>query len=265
MVKKIKSGELLSMLEKEEIKRIADIKRLSIKNTEKDYLLEITLFALYNEVGKNLAFKGGTALYKLHSLNRFSEDLDFTLVSHKIKINKLFTKIIKKLSDIGINGRLKEIIDYKNQKNIRLELRGPLFDGNPKSMSLVRINISLKEKPLHKLEQRKIFSQYTDIPAFDVFVMTINELLAEKVRALLTRDKARDVYDVWFLLNKGANLNSKDINRKLKLYKKKFSSNFFSKKIDEKERSWEIDLKNLIIGELPDFSKIKKEIMSKII
>lgn len=251
------------MLEKDEIKRIADIKKLSIKNTEKDYLLEITLFALYNEAGKNLAFKGGTALYKLHSLNRFSEDLDFTLVSHKIKINKLFAKITKKLSDIGINGRLKEIIDYKDQKNIKLELRGPLFDGNTKNISLVNINISLKEKPLYKLEQRKIFSQYTDIPAFDVFAMTLNELLAEKVRALLTRDKARDVYDVWFLLNKGANLNSKDINKKLRLYKKRFSNKFFFEKIDEKERSWEIDLKSLIIGELPEFNKIRKEIFAR--
>ena len=247
------------MLEKEEIKRIADIKGLSIKNTEKDYLLEITLFVLYNEVGKNLAFKGGTALYKLHSLNRFSEDLDFTLVSHKIKINKILTKIIKKLSDIGINGRLKEIIGYKNQKNIKLELKGPLFDGNPKNICLISINISLKEKPLYKLEQRKIFSQYTDIPAFDVFVMTIDELLAEKIRALLTRDKARDVYDVWFLLNKSAHLSIKDVNKKLKLYNKIFSKKFFFEKIDEKKKSWVPDLKNLVIGELPDFGKIKKE------
>ena len=248
------------MLEKEEIQRIADIKGLSLKNTEKDYLLEITLFVLFNEVGKKLAFKGGTALYKLHSLNRFSEDLDFTLVSHKIEINKLLTKIIRKLSDIGINGRSKEIIDHKNQKNIRLELIGPLFDGNPKNICLISMNISLKEKPLYELEQRKIFSQYTDIPAFDVFIMAIDELLAEKMRALLTRNKARDVYDVWFLLNKGAHLNIKDVNKKLKLYNKIFSKKFFLEKIDEKKKSWAMDLKNLIIGELPGFHKIRKEI-----
>lgn len=264
MVKKTKNGGLLLMLEIEEMKRVAGIKGLSLRNTEKDYLLEITLFALYHEAGKDLAFKGGTALYKLHSLNRFSEDLDFTLVSHKMKINELLTKVIKKLSDIGINGRLKEVIDYKNQKNAQLELKGPLFDGNPKNICLISINISLKEKPLHKLEQRRIFSHYTDIPAFDVFVMAIDELLAEKMRALLTRDKARDVYDVWFLLNKGVYLNIKYVNKKLKLYNKTFSKKLFFEKIDEKKRSWVMDLKNLIIGELPDFTKIKREIIAKI-
>lgn len=253
------------MLEKEEIKRIAEIKGLSVKNTEKDYLLEITLFVLYNEAGKDLAFKGGTSLYKLYSLNRFSEDLDFNLVSHKLKINKLFAKVVKKLFDIGIEGKLREIADYKNQKNIKLELKGPLFDGNPKNITVVSINISLKERPIHDLEQRKIFSQYMDIPAFDVFVMTINELLAEKVRALLTRDKARDVYDVWFLLNKGAGLNTKDINKKLRLYNKIFSKKLFFEKIDEKEKSWVADLKSLLIGELPEFDMVKKGIISKII
>jgi len=250
------------MLEKEEIRRIANIKGLSIKNTEKDYLLEIALFALYNEAGKDLAFKGGTALYKLHSLNRFSEDLDFTLASHRIKINELFAKIIRRFSNIGINGRIKEIADYKSQKNIKLELKGPLFDGNPKNICLISVNISLREKPLYKLEQRKVFSQYADIPAFDVFIMTINELLAEKVRALFTRDKARDVYDIWFLLNKGAHLSIKDVNNKLKLYNKKFSNRLFIEKIDEIEKSWATDLKGLIIGELPDFIRIKKEIKS---
>lgn len=250
------------MLEKEEIKRIAEIKGLSIQNAEKDYLLEVTLFNLYKEVGNVLAFKGGTSLFKLYSLNRFSDDLDFTLVSHKIKVDKLFTKVIKNLSSIGIEGKIREIDEYRSQKNIKLELRGPLFDGNPKNISFVNINISLKEKPLYDLEQRKIFSQYADIPAFDAFVMKLDELFAEKVRALLTRDKARDAYDVWFLLNKGVNINVKDINKKLKLYGGVFSEEVFVEKINGIEKYWEADLKDIMIGDLPEFSKIKKDIIS---
>ncbi len=251
------------MLEKEQIERISGIKGLSVKNTEKDYLLEMMLFILTNETGKKLIFKGGTALYKLYSLNRFSEDLDFTLDYFKIDIDKLFTKIIKRLKDVGIYGRIKEISDYRNQKNIKVELKGPLFDGNLKNMSIITVNISLKEKALYKAEQRKIFSQYTDIPAFDVFVMPLNELLAEKIRELLTRDKARDVYDVWFLLNKGAKLIPKDVNKKLKKYRLSFSTKYFIAKIDEKEKSWENDLNGLILGSLPDFNYVKKEMIDK--
>jgi len=249
------------MLEKEEIERIAAIKKLSVKNTEKDYLLEVLLFVLYNEVGRKLVFKGGTALYKLYSLNRFSEDLDFTLEPIKLDAVKLFRKIMRWLKAVGIDGRIKEISDYRNQKNIKLELRGPLFDGNLKSISLISINISLKEKPIYKAEQRKIFSQYTDVPAFDVFVMPLNELFAEKIRALLTRDKARDVYDVWFLFNKGAKFIIKDINKKLKKYDISFNTKHLIKKIDEKESSWKSDLRSLIIGELPGFNSVRKTIL----
>lgn len=253
------------MLDREEIVRIAKIKRLSVKNTEKDYLLEMLLFLLSNEVGKKLVFKGGTALYKLHSLNRFSEDLDFTLDSHRIEVKGLFTKIIRRLKDVGINSRIKEISDYRNQKNVRLELRGPLFDGNPKQMSLITVNVSLRERPIYKAEQRKIFSQYPDIAAFDVFVMPLNELLAEKIRALLTRDKARDVYDTWFLFNKGAEFIPRDVNKKLKKYEISFSAKDFISKVDEKENSWYSDLEGLILGTLPDFNTVRSDLLRKIL
>ena len=66
------------MIKVEELKEIASIKGLDIQLSEKDYLLELLLSILSKEVGRKLIFKGGTALYKMHSLNRFSEDLDFT-------------------------------------------------------------------------------------------------------------------------------------------------------------------------------------------
>ena len=252
------------MLEKQEIERIAAIKGLSVKNTEKDYLLEMVLFILSNEAGKKFVFKGGTALYKLYSLNRFSEDLDFTLAASNIHAEELFAKILRRLRDININGRIKELSDYQNQKNIKLELRGPLFDGNPSNTTVLIINISLKENPIYKPEERKIFSQYMDIPAFDCFVMPLNEMLAEKIRAILTRDKPRDVYDVWFLLNKNANLSLRDLNKKLKRYKITFTRKFLISKIDEKENSWQRDLSGLILGTLPDFQNVKKTILEKL-
>lgn len=252
------------MLEKQEIERVAGIKRLSEKNAEKDYLLELLLFLLASETGKKLVFKGGTALYKLYSLNRFSEDLDFTLDPAKFAVEKLFTKIMKKLKNVGVTGRIKAIEDYANQKNIKLELKGPLFDGNVKNISVLSVNISVKEKPLYEPEPRKIFPQYQDIPAFDVFVMPLNELFAEKVRALLTRHKARDVYDIWFLLSKGAKLDTSDVNKKLKKYGLLFSRKDFIVKLDEKEKSWKPDLGGLVIGELPDFKSVKKSILDRI-
>ncbi|MBM3309421.1 MAG: nucleotidyl transferase AbiEii/AbiGii toxin family protein, partial [Candidatus Altiarchaeales archaeon] len=171
---------------------------------------------------------------------------------------------IQRLGDVGINGRVKEVRDHQKQKNIYLELRGPLFDGNPKNISVITVNISLKERPLYPPEQRMIFSQYLDIPSFDVFVMPSTELLSEKIRALLTRNKARDVYDVWFLLNKNTRFSPSDVNKKLKKHKLSFNAKYLTAKVDEKEKSWRSDLESLILGTLPEFKKVRKTIVEKI-
>ena len=250
------------MLNRDEIERIAKEKGEPIKIIEKDYLLEMVLF-LMQEHGKDLIFKGGTALYKLYSLNRFSEDLDFTLYG-KLDTEKMAQDIMKKIERVGITGRIKEISSYRNQQNIRLELRGPLFDGNPQNATLITINISMREKPLYKAIEERIYPNYRDVPTFSVFVMPLGEILAEKIRALFTRDKPRDIYDIWFLLKKGAHTTLHDVNKKLKLYGEKFSREKFIEKIDEKRKAWDIDLRGLIKGKLPDFNAIKKEIVESI-
>src|SRR3989344_3824087 len=86
------------MLNYDELENIARLKRLSLKNIEKDYLQDLILFSIYSFIGKELVFKGGTCLYKLYKLGRFSEDLDFTLTKD-IDINlankKLFLYNLK--------------------------------------------------------------------------------------------------------------------------------------------------------------------------
>ncbi len=250
------------MLNREEIEKIAREKNEQAKIIEKDYLLEMMLF-LIQEHGKDLVFKGGTALYKLHSLPRFSEDLDFTLMG-KIDTEKLTQTIMRKLQQAGISGRIKEVSVYGNQQNIRWELRGPLFDGNPQNANIITINISMKEKPLYKANEERVYPLYRDIPSFTVQVMPLEEILAEKIRALFTRDKARDVYDLWFLLQKGVHTTLQEVNKKLSIYKEKFTSKRFIDKIEGKRKLWEMDLRGLIKGKLPDFDSIKKELIEKI-
>ena len=60
------------MLGTEELEDIARLKRLSLINAEKDYLQDILLFSIYSIVGRELVFKGGTCLYKIYKINRFS-------------------------------------------------------------------------------------------------------------------------------------------------------------------------------------------------
>ena len=252
------------MIRLEELEKISSIRHLNIKNTEKDYLLELLLFVIYKYTGRKLVFKGGTALYKLYSLNRFSEDLDFTLIDYKLDLQKLLKKVINDLRNINVYARVKEFDDYKNQKNIKLEIKGPLYKGNKNELSLISINISLREKPMYEAEHQTLFSKYTEITSFDVFVMDLNEILVDKIRCIFTRDKARDLYDIWFLLNKGVKFDINIIDKRLRLSNKRYGKEELIAKIEQKRKDWELDLKRVIIGELPKFEDVLKFIKSKL-
>lgn len=45
-----------------------------------------------------------------------------------------------------------------------------------------------------------------------------DEIVAEKVRAIMTREKGRDIYDLWFLLNKNILIDNNLVEEKLKYY-----------------------------------------------
>ena len=251
------------MLDFEGLNKIAGLKKLSLINTEKDYLQDIILFSIYSNVGKELVFKGGTSLYKIYKLNRFSEDLDFTLTK-RLDMKEISNKIISDLKLLNITGKIKEVKEYKNEINIRLLLNGPLYRGSKETQCFIPLNISLKEKALLEPRRELIISLYKELPTYELFVMQEKEILAEKVRAIFTRLKPRDVYDLWFLLvRRNIVFDPMLANKKLAIYNLKFNLKEFKNRIEKMEGLWQIDLKNFIIGELPEFTKIKKETMLK--
>ena len=93
--------------------------------------------------------------------------------------------------------------------------------------------------------------------------MSEKEILAEKIRALITRNYARDLFDLWFLLNKKAEIDLKLINKKLSYYIKSFSKGEFVKAINLKKDIWKPELNPFIIGELPKFAEAKKLVLEK--
>ena len=252
------------MLSYEELEKIGKLKRLSLVNTEKDYLQDLILFSIYSNIGKELIFKGGTCLYKIYKLNRFSEDLDFTLTK-EVNAKKLSNKIISDLMLLNIRARIKEIKRYKNEINIRLLMNGPLYKGSKEAQCFIPLNISLKERLLLDPKKESIIPLYKELPNFEIFIMQEKEILAEKIRAIFTRTKPRDIYDSWFLLKKkNISFDLRLINKKLDLYSLNFDLREFKNKIEKMKGLWKIDLKYLILGELLEFDEVKKEIISKI-
>ena len=146
-----------------------------------------------------------------------------------------------------------------------MEFKGPLFTGNPKSTCFIGLDISMRENPILQPEKHTIYSDYKDVPDFDVFAMKLEEILLEKIAAVYNRKKARDVYDVWFLLkNKNVQIDIKLLQKKLKKNKIKFDKSGFIGKIEEKKPLWKADVVPLIADKALDFAQIKKEIEERI-
>src|SRR5271157_220921 len=153
------------MIREKELAEIAGLKHLELRNAEKDYLLELILFAT-SDFKRFLVFKGGTALYKFYNLNRFSEDLDFDAVGKRADFDNMINKVKRTLELLGMKGTSIEREDYGDETTFRLAIRGPLFKGARESMSRITINISRRERP-EFFADRMLVPSYQEIPSFE--------------------------------------------------------------------------------------------------
>lgn len=245
------------MLNKEELLKFRSAKGFNVGQLEKDYLQNLFLMLLSRNTKDELVFKGGTALQKTYGLDRFSEDLDFTL--HKdLNVENLLNKIVIDMANLGFETKHDEIKSRRG-KNYRLRIKGPLFDGTEKTIATIRIEISLRDDLILKPELKEIIPVYEDLQPYTLLVMNIEEILAEKIRTVLQREKARDVYDLLFLLKKGIRLNYGLIKNKAGLLGLKFEKKIFIKRIKEIKRIWKQELSGYI-NLVPDFDKAIKEL-----
>lgn len=242
------------MITKEKLKEYGKIRNLrNIGFAEKDYFQTVVLFILSQEYGKELVFKGGTALSKCYGLDRFSEDLDFNC-------EKEFDpkKLEKGLERFNLDFKLKET-KYKNSLKVTIWVKGPLYIGTKNSFCKIELDISLREKTLEKPEIKSLGKFLEEVPVFDVFVMKEQEIFAEKIRTSFTRNKARDVYDLLFLTEKETKINKDTINKKLSFYNLEWDKKKFLNSLKDKKEIWENELTPLV-NRVPEFQKTIKKI-----
>lgn len=248
------------MLTKDELRTFESTIGFNIWQVEKDYLQHLFLLFLSRHTKDQLVFKGGTALQKVYGLNRFSIDLDFSL--QKELKDKEIEKVAEDIKNFGFDCECE-----KEKENFgitfKLKINGPLYDGTDKSKSTLRIEISKREKVLFEPEIKEIVPVYPDLHPYPILVMQLKEILAEKIRAIIVRTKARDVYDLWFLLRKNVKIDEKLINNKLSFYRKTFKREDLISSIKSIGRVWGSELKPLVTF-LPDFKLVLKEIIEKV-
>ena len=227
------------MIDKEFLLKVAKNKGLKNReHIEKDYFQDVLLYHLYKK-SNNFIFKGGTCLYKLYNLPRFSEDLDFSILTQK-NIKETIESVARELKA--------KIETKKTKTSFLFKLR---FSGILTQFNIVRIDVSLFNI-VFGFEVKNYISPYIDIPPFSLRVLKLEEILAETIHALIKRNNARDLYDLFFLL-RFVVPNEELIQKKLEIFKMKFDKEIVKRKIEEIKPKWEAELKPFLLTELTDF------------
>jgi predicted nucleotidyltransferase component of viral defense system len=168
---------------------------------ELDVVLTYALAALVDDgVMTELAFKGGTCLRKLvfGSSGRFSEDMDFTLVTDQGEDDVLMHVVeVFNRSYHGVVFTFDEY--YKTSDDT--SFGGDVFyrhDWN--SHGHFRLQVSLRERPTlpvvaRPMQPQGYFAQLEFTPPA-MRTLAPLEMVAEKVRASFQRAKVRDLYDL---------------------------------------------------------------------
>lgn len=222
------------MITEQKISDLANKHKIDKYTILREYLQIVFLREFYSHSeSRNIYFKGGTAIHLFLGSFRFSEDLDFTSTIQTKHLLSLLVKVENSMQ-LEIPGiKLNKIDKKTNSLSARLNYYVQRIDFPV----TIKLEFSLREKPLTK----KVTILETDYPVAPyplVVHLLWQEILAEKIRAILTRAKGRDLFDLWFLLSKNVEIDEKMVNIKMKFYNKKFTFDQLKKKIknfDDKE------------------------------
>lgn len=201
------------MMTIDQLKELSKKSKISDGVIFREYLqiLFLSIFYSLNQ-SERIFFKGGTAVHLIYKAPRFSEDLDFTVELNEKDFLALLNTVFEKIS-------LQEHIDFKERKTIAGKRF--LMSSHPSILpykTFVNLDFSFREKAL-QVQKSIIQTDYPVIFTSYVYHLSKEEIFAEKIRALLTRKKGRDIYDLWYLASLGAIFESKLIVEKLKYYK----------------------------------------------
>lgn len=204
------------------------------QNAIHEIMQEIALLGLWRaKFFEHAAFYGGTSLRILYGLNRFSEDLDFSLLNPDKNFNLApFLKAISEELEIsGLKVNIESKVKHPEnsilsaflktntlETFIRIGLDEPLKRYTQSNEVIkIKLEIDIDPPPNFSTEVRYLLKP---VP-FSVRTYTPEDLFAGKMHALLCRPykvrvKGRDWYDLIWYVSKGFSLHLSHLEARLK-------------------------------------------------
>lgn len=203
------------------------------KNSIKEVVQEIVLCGLSRaNFFKNAAFYGGTALRIFYGLDRFSEDLDFSLKGPNLSFDfsEYLPILEKEIQAYGLNFKMES-----KEKTVDSNIKSTVLKGSTKEHLLMfypqeRLAHSIGSGELIKIkfevdtnppDYATYETKYRLLPIpYEITLYDMPSLFAGKIHAVICRGwknriKGRDLFDYVFYLSRRTDVNLAHVTARL--------------------------------------------------
>jgi predicted nucleotidyltransferase component of viral defense system len=181
------------------------------ESAQQEVMQQIALYGLYRGgFFDHAAFYGGTCLRIFHNLQRYSEDMDFTLTEKdaNIHLENYFPQLIEafKLTGREVTIKKREKKTFGKVESAFLKDNTDVYDIAFQTEKTIKVKIELDTDPPlgFETEQKTLLKPFSTM----IRCVALSDLYAGKMHALLyrnwkTRVKGRDWYDFqWYVANR---------------------------------------------------------------
>jgi predicted nucleotidyltransferase component of viral defense system len=246
------------LIAKSHFTRIADEHGVDAKTVERDYVLTHVLTVLGPLPDtQNMIFKGGTALRMCYFEEyRYSADLDFSLING-MTVAAALTPVSAALE------ATKQLIGFPSlaltEDGKHIEYVGPL--GKQRD---VKLDLADDER-VENTATRPLLHRYPDQAEAEIPVYALDEVGAEKLRCVIHRLQARDLFD----LNELLVGNELDASAIWPLFERKARhrridparfADMFEKRVPQWKARWQAEMETHLAGDPQPFNGVERAV-----
>lgn len=228
---------MVEKITKDRIREIAASNGFSELVMTKDYYATVILYLLKDVDG--LFFKGGTALQKIFlNYSRLSEDVDYT-VTRDVK------ELKQEISSILLDSGVFSSVTQGKKVHGFVRLIAHYDEGS------IFIDLNKRARLFQSSETHDVPHFYDEeLPEFSVKTLSKREMFAEKIAATISRNKPRDHYDIYMLLENNFEIDYKLAKEKCKACGCEFDVVRMFNKAKKLHKRWNEDMLPLLSEEV---------------
>lgn len=183
------------MIDRLILESVAQKTQTTFRNILREHIQHLFLTSFYKKnQSSHFLFKGGTALRLVFGSPRFSEDLDFSGVKNSVDFEAVLEDVIYNLAQENIKVDIGESKPTSggHLAILQIESLGEKFE--------LYQEVSFRSKK--NLAGEIVVISPSTTPSYNVYLLERKLLVGEKIQALLTRQKPRDFFDLYYILRR---------------------------------------------------------------